>query len=476
MVFNFERKQRVVVLGGGPGGYEAALSAAQLGAEVTLIERTGVGGAAVLTDVVPSKTLIATATAAQALTTATDLGVQFFVRGKDDKPQRPEIAVNLGEVNKRLLKLAGDQSHDMSAALTAAGVTVISGHGRLDGTEAVIVSAGPGGQDFDRIEADTIIVSVGASPRVLADAQPDGERILTWTQLYNLTTVPEHIVVVGSGVTGAEFAGAYRALGADVTLVSSRDQVLPGEDADAAAVIEDVFRRSGMTVLSGARAMKAERTESGVVVTLADGTTVEGSHVLMAVGSIANTAGIGLEEAGVELTEDGHIRVNRVARSSVPNIYGVGDCSATMPLASVASMQGRTAAFHALGDAVEPFDERNVAANIFTQPEIATVGWSQAEIEAGTIRGTIHKLPLEHNPRAKMMGISDGFVKLIATTTSRTVIGGVIVAPNASELIFAVALAVEHRLTVDDVARAFAIYPSLTGSITDAARALHKVG
>jgi dihydrolipoamide dehydrogenase len=139
-------------------------------------------------------------------------------------------------------------------------------------------------------------------------------------------------------------------------------------------------------------------------------------------------------------------------------------------------MQGRTAAFHALGDAVEPFDERNVAANIFTQPEIATVGWSQAEIEAGTIRGTIHKLPLEHNPRAKMMGITDGFVKLIATTTSRTVIGGVIVAPNASELIFAVALAVEHRLTVDDVARAFAIYPSLTGSITDAARALHKVG
>jgi len=475
MAFDFERRQRVVILGGGPGGFAAALSAAQLGADVTLIERTGVGGAAVLTDVVPSKTLIATAAAAQGLKTAGNLGVQFFARGQGDSPQRPEIAVNLAEVNKRLLNLAGEQSHEMRLTLTAAGVTVISGHGRLDGPEAVIVSTAPGGTDFDRIEADTVIVSVGASPRVLPDAQPDGERILTWTQLYNLAEVPEHIIVVGSGVTGAEFASAYRALGADVTLVSSRDQVLPGEDADAATVIEDVFRRSGMVVLSGARAVKAERFQTGVVVTLADGKTVSGSHVLMAVGSVPNTVDIGLAEAGVELTEDGRIRVNRVARSSVPNIYGVGDCTATMPLASVASMQGRTAAFHALGDAVEPFNQRNVAANIFTQPEIATVGWSQTEIEAGTIRGLVHKISLEENPRAKMMGISDGFVKLMSTTTSRTVIGGVIVAPNASELIYAVALAVEHRLTVDDVARAFAIYPSLTGSITDAARALHKV-
>ena len=475
MAYGFERTQRVVVLGGGPGGYAAALSAAQLGADVTLIERTGVGGAAVLTDVVPSKTLIATAAAAQGLNTAADLGVQFFVRANSEKAQRPEIAVNLADVNKRLLLLASEQSQDMSAALTQAGVRIISGHGRLDGTEAVIISTAPGGTDFDRIEADTVIVSVGASPRILPDATPDGERILTWTQLYGLSQVPEHIIVVGSGVTGAEFAGAYRALGSEVTLVSSRAQVLPGEDADAATVIEDVFRRSGMTVLSGARAVTAERSGETVTVTLADGTAVSGSHVLMAVGSIPNTADMGLAEAGVEMTESGHIRVNRVARSSVLNIYGVGDCSATMPLASVASMQGRTAAFHALGDAVEPFDELNVAANIFTQPEIATVGWTQADIEAGTIRGTVYKLPLEKNPRAKMMGITDGFVKIFATTTSRTVIGGVIVAPNASELIFPLALAVEHRLTVDDVARAFAIYPSLTGSITDAARALHKV-
>ena len=475
MAFEFERKQRIAILGGGPGGYEAALAAAQLGAEVTLIERSGVGGSAVLTDVVPSKTLIATAEFTSTLERSDELGVQYFVKGDDGKARKPEVSINLATVNKRLLGLAHDTSEDMQKALKKAGVTFIPGHGRLDGTHAVIASTGPGGTDFDRIEADTIIVSVGASPRVLDTAKPDGERILTWTQLYNLTELPEHMIVVGSGVTGAEFASAYSSLGSKVTLVSSRDTVLPGEDADAAAVLEEVFIRRGMTLMSKARMEKVERTATGVTVTLADGQTVDGSHCLIAVGSIPNTAGLGLEEAGVELDEAGRIVVNRVARTSVPNIYGVGDCSAALPLASVAMMQGRTAAFHALGDSVTPFDERNVAANIFTQPEVASVGWSQAEIESGIIRGTVYKLPLTANPRAKMQGIRDGFVKLITTTTSRTVIGGVIVAPRASELIFPLALAVEHRLTVDDVAKSFAIYPSIAGSIVDAARALHAV-
>jgi dihydrolipoamide dehydrogenase len=356
-------------------------------------------------------------------------------------------------------------------------VNLVSGHGRLDGSNAVIVSTtdDASGVDFDRFEVDTIVVSVGGRPRILPTALPDGERIFTWTQLYNLKAVPEHLIVVGSGVTGAEFASAYRALGAQVTLISSRDQVLPGEDADAAAVIENVFKRNGMTVLSKSRADSVVRTETGVLATLSDGRTVEGSHCLIAVGSIPNTAGIGLEEAGVQLSDSGHIRVNRVARTSIPNIYAAGDCTTAMPLASIASMSGRTAVFHAMGDAVKPIEIRNVAANIFTQPEIATVGWTQKQIEEGLVRGEIYKLPLAQNPRAKMMGIKDGFVKLFAATGSGTVIGGVIVAPKASELIFPLALAVEHRLTVDDVARAFPVYPSLTGSITDAARAMHKV-
>ncbi|NII70331.1 NAD(P)H-quinone dehydrogenase [Microbacterium ulmi] len=475
MSVSFERTQSVAILGGGPGGYEAAIAAAQLGAEVTLVERAGVGGSAVITDVVPSKSLIATADAAVAIAGASELGVQLFAKGKDGKPLTPEIAINLAAVNRRLLSLARQQSDDMRASLVEMGVRIISGHGRLEGENAVVVSTGPDGTDFDRVEADTLVVSVGASPRELPSARPDGERILTWTQLYDMKALPEHLIVVGSGVTGAEFAGAYMNLGAKVTLISSRDQVLPGEDADAAAVLEKVFKRGGMTVLSKSRAAKVERIGDGVVVTLSDGRSVEGSHCLMAVGSIPNTRGIGLEEAGIQMTDAGHIQVNRVARTSVPNIYAAGDCTTFVPLASVASMQGRTAVFHALGDVVIPLERGRITSNIFTAPEIATVGWQEHDVVAGEINGVVHKLPLAANPRAKMMGVKDGFVKLIAHQSSGTVIGGVIVAPRASELIYPIAIAVERRLTVDQLSRVFAVYPSLTGSITDAARAMHIV-
>ena len=475
MSLSFELTQSVAIIGGGPGGYEAALAAAQLGAQVTLVERAGVGGSAVITDVVPSKSLIATADAAVAIAEASDLGVQLFARGAEGKPLKPEVAINIAADNKRLLTLARQQSDDMRAALVEAGVRIIPGHGRLDSDNAVVVSTAPGGTDFDRVEADTLVVSVGASPRLLPSAMPDGERILTWTQLYDMTELPEHLIVVGSGVTGAEFAGAYMNLGVKVTLVSSRDRVLPGEDPDAATVLEKVFTRGGMTVLSRSRAEKVERSGDGVVVTLTDGRAVEGSHCLMAVGSVPNTRGIGLEEAGVQMDAAGHIRVNRVARTSVPNIYAAGDCTTFVPLASVASMQGRTAVFHALGDVVIPLERRRITANIFTAPEIATVGWQEKDVAEAHLNGIVHKLPLAANARAKMMGVRDGFVKLIARHGSGTVIGGVIVAPRASELIYPIAIAVERRLTVDQVSRVFAVYPSLSGSITDAARAMHHV-
>ncbi len=364
----------------------------------------------------------------------------------------------------------------MRAALVEAGVRIISGHGRLEGENAVVVSTGPGGTDFDRIEADTLVVSVGASPRILPTAKPDGQRILTWTQLYDMPSLPEHLIVIGSGVTGAEFAGAYMNLGSQVTLVSSRDQVLPGEDADAAAVLEKVFRRGGMEVL--AEVPRGQGREHRRPASSSPSRTVARSRAATASWRSERSRtppGIGLEQAGVQMTESGHIQVNRVARTSIPNIYAAGDCTTFIPLASVASMQGRTAVFHALGDVVIPLERRRIASNIFTAPEIATVGWQEKDIADGLIQGVVHKLPLAANARAKMMGIKEGFVKLIAQQGSGAVIGGVIVGPRASELIYPIAIAVERRLTVDQVSRVFAVYPSLSGSITDAARAMHVV-
>lgn len=455
---------RVVIIGGGPGGYEAALVAAQLGAEVTLIERQGLGGSAVLTDVVPSKTLIATAEWMTLTESSRELGIRP-TGGHDGSYE-----VDLTRVNDRVLRLARAQSQDIRARLQREGVTLVDGTGRLDGPGVVIATTDAGEQ---RLAADVILLATGARPRVLPTAQPDGQRILTWTQMYDLDDDLEKLIVVGSGVTGAEFAGAYNALGVPVTLVSSRDRVLPGEDADAAELIEAVFRRRGMDVMSRSRAAAVRRGGDGVQVELTDGQVITGSHCLLAVGGVPNSEDLGLAGAGVATTGSGHIEVDRVSRTTVRGVYAAGDVTGVLPLASVAAMQGRIAMWHSLGDAVAPLDLQMVSANIFTAPEIATVGIPERAITERQVNGAVTMLPLARNPRAKMLGITEGFIKVFSHKSSGLVLGGVVVAPRASELIFPITLAVNNRLTVDEVSAAFTVYPSLSGSIAEAARVLH---
>ncbi len=460
---------RVVIVGGGPGGYEAALVAAQLGGEVTLIDSDGIGGSAVLTDCVPSKTLIATAEVMTEVSESEELGIRFA----DGDSPAAGLSVDLKAVNQRVLDLAAAQSDDIATRLVREGVTLVAGRGRLDGSERVIAQTADGEQTFP---ADVILIATGAHPRVLPDAEPDGERILTWTQVYGLTELPERLIVVGSGVTGAEFAGAYSGLGAEVVLVSSRDRVLPHEDADAAQVLEDVFTRRGMEVLSQSRAESVTRDGDQVVVTLTDGRTVTGSHCLLAVGSIANTDDLGLAEAGVEVNDAGFVVVDRVSRTSARGVYAAGDCTGVLMLASVAAMQGRIAMWHSLGDRVGPLDLSVVSSNVFTAPEIATVGMNQKQADTAVPKVATVMLPLEGNARAKMQGIRDGFVKVFCLPVTGIVVGGVVVSPRASELIYPLAIAVAERLTVDQVAESFTVYPSLSGSIAEAARRLHLHG
>jgi pyruvate/2-oxoglutarate dehydrogenase complex dihydrolipoamide dehydrogenase (E3) component len=454
---------RVVIIGGGPGGYESALVAAQLGAEVTVVDSDGLGGSSVLTDSVPSKTLIATAEVMAEMEGAAELGITAA----------GGVTVDLPRANQRVKGLALAQSRDIERRVTREHVRVVRGRGRLKGPQRVVAELTEGGEE--ELDADAVLVATGASPRTLPTAQPDGERILTWEQVYDLEEIPDRLIVVGSGVTGAEFASAYNALGIDVVLVSSRDQVLPGEDADASQVIEDVFTRRGMTVLSKSR-MESVSRGSGrrVTVSLTDGRTVEGSHCLLALGSVANTSGLGLEEAGVVLKEGGFIHVDRVSRTSARAVYAAGDCTGVLMLASVAAMQGRIAMWHFLGDAVTPLDLKTVSSNVFTAPEIATVGWSQSAVDAGEIEAEALMLPLSGNPRAKMQGVRDGFVKLFCRPGTGIVVGGVVVGPRASELIHPVSLAVSQNLTADQVAQAFTVYPSMSGSVAEAARRLHR--
>ncbi|MFI1991200.1 NAD(P)H-quinone dehydrogenase [Actinoplanes sp. NPDC020271] len=458
---------RIVIIGGGPGGYEAALVAAQLDADVTLVEADGPGGACVLTDCVPSKTFIASSEVMTGYRNNDAFGIRSS--GLDG------VSVDAVAVNQRVKKLALAQSADIQTKLVKAGVDVVRGRARmgedrLGHTHQVLITPAEGAEYA--VEADTVLLATGATPRVLSTARPDGERILDWRQVYDLTELPEHLVVIGSGVTGAEFASAYLAMGVQVTLVSSRERVMPHEDADAAMAIERVFRDRGMTILSQSRGDSVVNTGDGVRVTLSGGKVIEASHALIAVGAVPNTADLGLAEYGVAVGNGGYVTVDRVSRTNVPGIYAAGDCTGVLPLASVAAMQGRIAIWHAMGEAVAPLRLRTVSANVFTDPELATVGVSQNEVDSGRTPARQVMLPLTGNARAKMAGLQDGFVKLFCRPATGQVIGGVVVAPKASELILPITMAIENNLTVDQLAHTITIYPSLSGSIAEAARQL----
>ncbi|HZZ96699.1 MAG TPA: NAD(P)H-quinone dehydrogenase, partial [Jatrophihabitantaceae bacterium] len=419
------------------------------------------------TDCVPSKTLIATSDRVTAFRDAPRVGVGT-VSG--------EVAVDLRSVNKRILDLAQQQSDDIARRLVNEGVTVRHGAGRFAADQPprahLVEIVDDSGEVAGTVEADVVLLATGATPRVLDTAEPDGGRILSWRDVYSLDRQPEHLVVIGSGVTGAEFASGYSELGVPVTLVSSRDRVLPGEDPDAAAVIEHVFTSRGGTLVKQARAAAVKRVGEGVIVELEDGRTVEGSHALMCVGSVPDTSRLGLEHVGVDQTAGGYIGVDRVSRTNVPSIYAAGDCTGVLLLASVAGMQGRIAMWHALGEAVAPLRLKTVAANIFTHPEIATVGIGYDAITSGQVPSRMVTLPLATNARAKMQGQREGFVKLYCRPATGVVIGGVVVAPDASELIFPIAMAVQQSLTVAEVAGTIGVYPSLSGSVAEAARRL----
>jgi pyruvate/2-oxoglutarate dehydrogenase complex dihydrolipoamide dehydrogenase (E3) component len=455
---------RIVIVGGGPAGYEAALVAAELGADVTVVDRVGLGGACVLYDCVPSKTLCTAAEAVTWLEAAPALGI-----APAERP--PALEVSLPAVFARIVWLAEAQSRDVEKKLAAAGVRVLRATARLDGPHAVVASHD--GEE-ETLPADVVLVATGSSPRELPEAPPDGKRVLNARQVYDLDAVPEHLIVVGSGATGAEFAHAFNRLGAEVTLVCSRDRVLPAEDPDAAAVLEEVFARRGMRILKRVRATAARATAGGAEVELSDGSRLRGSHALLTVGQVPNSAGLGLETAGVAVAEDGSIPVDGVSRTNVPTIYAAGDVTGRMMLASTAAMQGRIAMWHALGQAVSPMRWDEVASTVFTDPEIATVGISEAEAAARGMAVDVRTLPFATNARAKMVGLEDGFVKVIALRTTRTVIGGTVVAPHASDLILPLSLAVHARLGVEQLAQAFSIYPSFGGSIQEAARLLMR--
>ncbi len=449
---------RFVIIGGGPAGNQAATDAARLGVEVTLIERDIVGGAANLRDCVPSKAMIATGGAMADLGRIAGMGITGASGTLDLDILRARIAgitSHLEEANLRIL-----ESQD---------VEVLTGQGRLADAHTVVAGTADGEVT---LHADAVLLSTGSRPRLPAWANPDGERILTTRDAYPPAELPDHLVVIGSGVTGVEFVHMFSSLGCHVTLVVSREQVLPRKDPEVAAVLEEDFLRRGVRLLKGARAIAVDRNADSVTVTCDDGRSVTGSHALLAIGSIPNSEGLGLERAGVEVDQGGYVPINHHGQTNVPHIYAAGDLSGKLPLSSVAAMQGRKIAEHVVGGhsvAHRHLNYDKAASAIFTEPEIADVGLAEADAFAEGRKIRVTKVPFAANARAVIDNDPRGFVKIISDPATGVILGGSIVGRHAAELISVLAVAVTAGLRVADIVESMLVHPALAEALADAA-------
>jgi NAD(P)H dehydrogenase (quinone) len=449
---------RFVIIGGGPAGNGAATHAARLGAEVTLIERDIVGGAAHLHDCIPSKAMIATGGA---------MSFSRRLQGMGLEELDPEVDIEA--LRARIADIESHLNRSVEGLLNSQGVRILRGTGSLKGPHEVVADTPAG---VEELEADAILIATGSRPRIPDWAEPDGDRLLTTRQAYPPSTMPQHLVVIGSGVTGVEFVHMFSSFGSKVTLIVSRQQVLPIKDPEVAAALEEDFLRRGVTLLKGARALGVDRVDDGVAVRCQDGRVAPGSHALLAIGSIPNSEGLGLEAAGVLVDDNGYVPINQHCQSNVAHVYAAGDVSGKLPLSSVGAMQGREVAKHVMGLHTREhrhLDYDKAASAIFTEPEIADVGLAEADAFAMGRKIRVTKVPFAASAKALINSDPRGFVKILSDPATGVVLGGSIVGRHAAELISVIALAVTANLKVTDIVDSLLVHPTLSEALAEAA-------
>ncbi len=451
---------RFLIIGGGPAGNTAATHAARLGAQVTMVERDIVGGAAHLWDCIPSKSMIATGGA-----------LSFSRRIEGMGLASADAGVDMGNLAARIEGITERMRANTTSILESQGVRILRGTGRLVGEHSAVVDGVDG---TETLEFDAALLCTGSRPRVPDWCRPDGDRILTTRDCYPPKVFPDSVTIVGSGVTGVEFVHMFSSFGAQVTLVVSRQQVLPGKDPEVAAVLEDEFMQRGVKLLMGARAQAIERVDDGdgVVVRCDDGRVVESSHAVLAIGSVPNTEDLGLDAAGVAVDDGGYVPINHHCVTSVEHIYAAGDISGKLPLSSVASVQGRKVAEHAMGLHTREhrhLDYDKAASAIFTEPEIADVGLAEAEAFSSGRKIRVTKVPFSATAKAMINNDTRGFVKIISDPATGVVLGGSIVGRHAAELISVISVAVTAGLTVGDLLESVLVHPALSEALAEAA-------
>ena len=450
---------RFVIIGGGPAGNQAATHAARLGAHVTIVERDVIGGAAHLWDCIPSKAMIATGGAMSFSSRIEGMGLAQITPQLDQALLRSRIEEITSKLQRSIVELLDSQ-----------GVRMVSGSARMKGPHEVVVETADG---VEELEADAVLISTGSRPRIPDWADVDGRRVLTTRHAYPPPEMPEHLIVIGSGVTGVEFVHMFSSFGCGVTLIVSRQQVLPRKDPEVAAALEDEFLQRGVKLFKGARAEGLDRHgETELSVRCDDGRVARGSHALLAIGSIPNSDGLGLDAAGVNVDESGYIPINQHCVTNVSHIYAAGDVSGKLPLSSVAAMQGRKVAEHVMGLHTREhrhLDYDKAASAIFTEPEIADVGLAEADAFAAGRKVRTTKVPFSASAKALINNDPRGFVKIVSDPATGVVLGGSIVGRHAAELISVIALAVTAGLRVTDIVESLLVHPALAEALADAA-------
>ncbi len=450
---------RIVIIGGGPGGYVAAIRAAKLGAKVALVEKDQVGGTCLNWGCIPTKALVSQAALVVAIRRSEELGIQVG-----------QIAVDYGRMKERKDQVVNKLVGGVQYLLKKNKVEVIQGTGRIVAPGQVKVDLKDGGEMV--LDAENIILATGTRPALIPALGYDGQRVMTSDEILNLTELPGEMLIIGGGVIGCEFACIFAELGVKITIVEALPTLLSTVDRDVQRQMQSILKKRGITVKTKSKITAVTKTADKVMALLENGEELVADKILISIGRTMNLAEQGLAELGVQFNDRGAVQVDSRLRTSVPGIYAIGDITGKIQLAHVASAQGMVAVDHIMGKEKE-MDYSVVPSCIFTIPETAGVGLTTQEAEARGIKIKAGKFPFMASGKAVAMGETEGFVKILADPDTDRILGVHILGPHATDLIGEATLAIQLGATVEQLAGTIHAHPTLSEAVLEAAEALH---
>ena len=450
---NEPKKFDIAILGGGPGGYPAAIKAAQNGKKVALIEAKEMGGTCLNRGCIPTKTLIANAEVWEKINHAEEFGIHV-----------EKATFDFAKMTKRKDSVVTGIRKSLEGLIASNGITVIRGFGKLVSPTEIKIT----GDNSEIITAEKIIIATGSEPRNMEAFPFDYERIHDSTSILNLTKLPKKLIIVGGGVIGAEFASLYAAFGVEVTILELMPTIIPTEDPSVSSVLTKAFLKKGIKIHTKVTVQKIEHSKDGVQVKLADGTAFDADIALVAVGRMANTSNIGLEKAGVFVNEKGTIPVNEKMETNIPGIYAIGDITGKWWLAHVATHQGIVAASNAAG-IHSHINYNAVPAIIFTVPEIGTVGLTLSQATAKGYQAKLGSFPFQALGKSQATLQTDGFAQIVIDSLTNQILGAQVVGYEAATLVAEMGLAITNELTIESVHETIHAHPTIAEAWLEAA-------